>query len=135
MVNVKPVSFFEKQLYNILERSENFDCEYIGGRYAFLKKNGIKFKLEFVCTFAQDKYDALSISCFTPNEGKIDTTVLRFDYVLGKLYTTNPNFRDGIYLHTWKSDGKYDWYVVKPEEMHYNILAKEIDNYVSVFAD
>lgn len=67
-------------------------------------------------------------------EGAIDNNVLKFKGIWGCKAVNNPNFKEGIVPYIW-DNGDNTWYVYKPNQKDYQILAAEIDQYIELFQE
>ena len=67
-------------------------------------------------------------------EGTIDTNALKFRDIWGRKAVSNPNFKEGIIPYIWENKDK-EWYVYKPNQKDYQVLADEISQYVGLFQE
>ena len=127
------MNFFQQELHKILDKT-GFDFVYIENS-AYLSKGDLKFRIHFYNTFAVDDYDSLMLKVVNTKSADIDKIVIKFKDLIGKVKTNNPYFPDGRCLSIWRDNGGiFNWYVAKPTEEHYKMLADEVTKYVSVFA-
>ena len=128
------MDFFEKELRKIIG-SAYPDAKYVGrAAYVDLGESN-RAKFEFVTLGYADHYAAIRGKVINPRDGVIDMNVMRFSDVLGKKQTSNPNFRDGIVPYIWSDHGKSEWYVYKPSQADYELLTKNVIEYVSIFQE
>jgi len=53
----------------------------------------------------------------------------------GKKSVSNPNFKEDLVPYIWKYRDKTEWYVYKTNQKEHQMLAKEIDQYISMFQE
>lgn len=137
-------TFFERELSKILcyvPKINFYDWHFIDGKRAYCSYKSMKFKVEFAFSFAIDKYDEIVVTAINPNSSEVDRLYIKFADVIGKIPTNNPNFTDGLSLSTWKDRSNYGdcqgygWYVVRPTEEHYKLLAEKIGEYIMLFSE
>lgn len=91
--------------------------------------------MEFVSPKYANQYSAIKVTIFNKKEGPIDSVLLRFSDVLGIKKVENLNFKDGLVPYIWVNGGKAEWYVYKPKEADYKLLAGEVGSYMALFVE
>ncbi len=129
------MTIFEQELSRIA-KAAGISKPVFAGRacYGDLGGNN-RVKLQFVTLAHADHYEALKATILNRTEGDVDYVLIRFADIWGKKPVTNPNFRDGVIPHIWKSGDKHDWYVYRPNDADIRQLAAEIGGYIDVFKD
>ncbi len=129
------MTIFEQELSRIAKAS-GISKPVFAGRACYVDLGGDnRAKLQFVTLGHADHYEALKATILNRTEGDLDYVLIRFADVWGKKPVANPNFRDGIIPHLWKSGDKHDWYVYRPSDADIKQLAAEIGGYIDVFKD
>jgi hypothetical protein len=128
-------NFFERELRKLFEGSETLGDPRFAGRICMARlSETTNVKLTFVTLGFADKYDGIEAKVLNRNEGPIDTAVFRFADILGrKAIPNNPNFRDGLYPHVWKTGGKYEWYAYRPTPGDFELIADTVSGYLEMF--
>lgn len=127
--------FLQKELKKILDATQcRDDAAYIGTT-GYVRINGdVRMRLEFTRS-STSTYDGIVMTMLNRKEGPIDTNVLKFKDIWGKKSVSNPNFKEGIVPHIWEYRDKTEWYVYKPNQKDYQMLAEEINQYTSLFQE
>ena len=112
-----------KKILGITKCREN--AVYIGNSGYVRVNEDVRLRLEFFRS---------STSTYNRTEGAIDTNVLKFKDIWGYKAVSNPNFKEGIIPHIWEN-GNQTWYVYKPNQKDYQMLADEINQYVGLFQE
>ena len=130
-------NFFEQELRKLFANSEALDDTRFTGRVCMARlTDTTNVKLEFVTLGIADHYEGVKATVLNRNEGQIDSTVFRFADIIGKKATQgNPNFRDGVYPHVWKYNGKYAWYAYKPTPGDIEQISNTVDSYLEMFQE
>ena len=128
------MDFFEKELRKIVG-SACPDAKYVG-RAAYVNLGGgNRAKFQFITLGNAGNYEAIRGKIINQRDGEIDVNVMRFSDILGKKQISNPNFRDGIIPRVWSDNGKCNWYAYKPTQADYDLLTKNVSEYVSIFQE
>ena len=128
------MNFLRMELKRILGMTRySEDATYIGNCGYVKVDEGIRMRLDFSRSFTTS-YDGIIMTMLNRKEGAIDTNVLKFRDIWGKKTVSNPNFKDGIIPHIWE-DKEMVWYVYKPNQKDYQMLADEISQYVGLFQE
>lgn len=127
-------SFFENELSKIFDYS-NFtrvSWRFVGNSaYLNRGREGMKIKVSFISTRTKDDYNALSLTALHFSEGKIDENIIYFEDLFGEC-----DFDGTIFTpHIRKFRNKIDWYIFKPSEKHYAMLAEDIETYIAIFSN
>lgn len=128
-------NFFEQELRKLFENSETLGDPRFTGRVCVARlTDTTNVKLSFVTLGSADTYVGVEAKVFNRNDGPIDTAIFRFVDILGrKAIPGNPNFKEGVSPHFWRSNGKYEWYAYKPGPGDFERLAAAIDSYLEIF--
>lgn len=127
--------FLQKELKKILDATQCRDDEAYIGTTGYVRINeDVRMRLEFTRS-STSTYDGIVITMLNRKEGPIDTNVLKFKDIWGKKSVSNPNFKEGIVPHIWEYREKTEWYVYKPNQKDYQMLAEEINQYTSLFQE
>ena len=118
-----------KKMLGMTQYSE--DATYIGSCGYVRVNEEVRMRLEFSRS-STTTYDAIVMTMLNRKEGTIDTNALKFRDIWGRKAVSNPNFKEGIIPHIWENKEK-EWYVYKPNQKDYPILADEISQYVGLF--
>ena len=129
------MTIFEQELRRIA-KTAGIPKPVFAGRacYGDLGGNN-RVKLQFVTIDTHEKYEALKATILNRAEGEVDSLIFRFSDVWGRKPVSNPNFRNGVIAHIWKSGDTHDWYVYRPNDADIKQLAAEIGGYIDVFKD
>ena len=128
------MNFFEQELRKLFADSETLRDIRFTGRVCLARlTETTNVKLEFTTLGYADHYEGIKATVLNRREGQIDSTVLRFDDLLGK--KSHPNFSSGIIPHIAKYGDKYEWYAYKPTPRDFEIIAETMDSYLEVFAE
>lgn len=106
------------------------EATYIGSCGYVRVNEDARMRLEFFGS-AITTYNGINMTMIDRKEGTIDTNALKFQDIWGKKAVSNPKFKEGIVPHIWENKGKA-WYVYKPNQKDYQILADEISQYVGL---
>ena len=120
-----------KKILGITKCREN--VVYIGNSGYVRVNEDVRLRLEFFRS-STSTYDGLIMTMLNRTEGAIDTNVLKFKDIWGYKAVSNPNFKEGIIPHIWEN-GNQTWYVYKPNQKDYQMLADEINQYVGLFQE
>ena len=116
-------------LYELLEPVLN-DTDYeprgIGNKCVLKLDSDRRIEIYFSDTFAVDHYNALTMKLTHKVNGLVNATSGYFKDVLK---TTAPN---GVGKHIWKDGNAYKW-AGQPDEHDFNILRREIDDYIKTW--
>lgn len=93
----------------------------------------VRLRLEFFRS-STSTYDGFVMTMINRTEGAIDTNVLKFKDIWGYKAVSNPNFKEKIIPYIWEN-GYKAWYVYKPNQKDYQMLADEINQYVGLFQE
>lgn len=118
-----------KKMLGMTQYSE--DATYIGSCGYVRVNEEVRMRLEFSRS-STTTYDGIVMTMLNRKEGTIDTNALKFWDIWGRKAVSNPNFKEGIIPHIWENKEK-EWYVYKPNQKDYHILADEISQYVGLF--
>lgn len=128
------VNFLQKELKKILGITRfSQDAAYTGSCGYVRVDKDIRMRLEFSKS-STSTYDGILMTMLNRKEGTIDTNVLKFKEIWGNKAVSNPNFKEGIIPHIWDNREK-EWYVYKPNQKDYQILADEISQYIELFQE
>ena len=128
------MNFLRAELKKILDMTQyREEATYIGSCCYVRVNEDVRMRLEFFGS-AATTYNGIIMTMINRKEGTIDTNVLKFQDIWGKKAVSNPNFKEGIVPHIWENKGKA-WYVYKPNQKDYQILAAEISQYVGLFQE
>lgn len=128
---------FEKELRKLFDCYRVFTNATFVGRACYGRiSSNLRVRVEFVTLGYADKYEALKVSIINRNEGVVDSTILRFQEVLGrKLVANNPNFKDGINPYMWNYQGELKWYAYQPTQTDFKELRDVVDHYLELFRE
>ena len=80
-------------------------------------------------------YDGIVMTMLNRKEGTIDNNTLKFRDIWGEKTVVKHNFREeGIIPHIWENEEKA-WYVYKPNQKEYQMLADETNQYIRLFQE
>ena len=128
------VNFLRMELKKVLGVTRySEDATYIGSCGYVRVNEEVRMRLEFYRS-STTTYDGIVMTMFNRKEGMIDTNALKFRDIWGRKAVSNPNFKEGIIPHIWENKEK-EWYVYKPNQKDYQILADEISQYVGLFQE
>lgn len=128
------MNFLRAELKKILDMTQyREEATYIGSCGYVRVNEDVRMRLEFFGS-AATTYNGIIMTMINRKEGTIDTNTLKFQDIWGKKAVNNPNFKEGIVPHIWENKGKA-WYVYKPNQKDYQILAAEISQYVGLFQE
>lgn len=127
------MNFFEANLRKVFDNVVGIkNVQYIGRTcYATVSDNN-RMKASFVTLGTHEHYEGLKISIIDKNEGKIDSTTIRFEDVWGKKYEAMGN---KIAPYMWVYKGKAEWYTPEPSEKEFYDLSALSSYYVGNFRD
>ena len=131
------MNFFEQELRKLFENSGALSDPRYTGRVCMARlTDTTNVKLEFITIGYADHYEGIKATVMNRSEGQIDSTLFRFADILGKKpIPGNPNFKDGLYPHIWKYDGKYEWYSYKPTPRDFEKITDAVDIYLEMFQE
>ena len=128
------MNFLRAELKKILSMTEYCEEAVYVGNCGYVRVNeDVRMRLEFSKS-STGTYDGIVMTMFNRKEGMIDTNALKFRDIWGRKAVSNPNFKEGIIPHIWENKEK-EWYVYKPNQKDYQILADEISQYVGLFQE
>ena len=128
------MNFLRAELNEILARTQyREEAVYIGNCGYVRVNESVRMRLEFSRS-STTTYDGIIMTMLNRKEGTIDTNALKFGDIWGRKAVSNPNFKEGIIPHIWENKEK-EWYVYKPNQKDYQILANEISQYVGLFQE
>ena len=128
------VNFLRMELKKVLGMTRYSDVATYIGSCGYVRVNEeVRMRLEFSRS-STTTYDGIVMTMFNRKEGTIDTNALKFRDIWGRKVVSNPNFKEGIIPHIWENKGK-EWYVYKPNQKDYQVLANEIGQYVGLFQE
>lgn len=126
--------FFENELSKIFDYT-NFSrvsWRFVGNSaYLNRGRESMKIKVSFISTRTKDDYDALSLTALHFSEGKIDENIIKFEDMFGLCDSEGMEFPP----HIRKFKNEIDWYIFKPSEKHYAMLAEDIETYIAIFSN
>lgn len=127
---------FEKELRKLFDHDAIFSDARFVGRTCYGKiSDSLRIRAEFVTLGHANHYEALKVSLINRNEGVVDSTLLRFQEILGTKPVNNPNFKEGVSPHLWVYQGKLEWYAYQPTPADFEKLADAVGNYLEVFQE
>ena len=128
------VNFLRMELKKVLGMTRySEDGTYIGSCSYVRVNEEVRMRLEFSRS-STTTYDGIVMTMLNRKEGTIDTNAMKFQDIWGRKAVSNPNFKEGITPHIWENEEK-EWYVYKPNQKDYRILADEISQYVGLFQE
>ena len=128
------VNFLRMELKKVLGMTRySEDATYIGSCGYVRVNEEVRMRLEFSRS-STTTYDGIVMTMLNRKEGTIDTNAMKFRDIWGRKAVRNPNFKEGIIPHIWEN-GEKEWYVYKPNQEDYRILADEISRYVGLFQE
>ena len=128
------VNFLRMELKKVLGMTRySEDGTYIGSCSYVRVNEEVRMRLEFSRS-STTTYDGIVMTMLNRKEGTIDTNAMKFRDIWGRKAVSNPNFKEGIIPHIWENEEK-EWYVYKPNQKDYQILADEISQYVGLFQE
>lgn len=128
------VNFLRMELKKMLGMTRySEDATYIGSCGYVRVNEEVRMRLEFSRS-STTTYDGIVMTMLNRKEGTIDTNAMKFRDIWGRKAVRNPNFKEGIIPHIWEN-GEKEWYVYKPNQEDYRILADEISRYVGLFQE
>lgn len=121
-----------KKMFGMTRYSE--DATYIGSCGYVRVNEEVRMRLEFSRS-STTTYDGIVMTMLNRKEGTIDINTLKFRDIWGEKTVIKPNFREeGIIPHIWENEEKA-WYVYKPNQKEYQMLADETNQYVGLFQE
>ena len=115
-----------KKMLGMTRYSE--DATYIGS-CGYVKVNeDVRMRLEFSRS-STTTYDGIVMTMLNRKEGTIDINTLKFRDIWGEKTVVKHNFREEGII---PQNGEKEWYVYKPNQKDYQILADEISQYVGL---
>jgi hypothetical protein len=130
------VNFFEQELRKLIDAGVELGGVKFVGRVCYGDLGGQnRAKLEFITTNNAGKYSTLAVDILNRTDGKVDSLWFHFEDVWGKRAVSNPNYREGVIPHIWKSGLKSEWPIYKPTPRDFEILAESVNDYLSVFVE
>jgi hypothetical protein len=126
------MNFFERELRKLFENSEALSNTRFTGRVCLARlTDTTNVKLEFVTLGHHERYEGIKATVLNRSEGQIDSTVFRFDDILGSKSMPGGH----KYPHVWKTGDNYEWYSYKPTPRDVEMLTDTVDSYLEVFQD
>ena len=127
------MNFFTNELQKIAAGCENLHHpQFIGRTCIGRLTNDITVKLSFYALSVSGNYDALKVRLINRHEGEIDSQLIRFGELWGKVSMHDVK---KISPHAWDDGENPRWYGFTPTPEQYRILSAELDDYVSCFTD
>ena len=100
------VNFLRMELKKVLGMTRySEDATYIGSCGYVRVNEEVRMRLEFSRS-STTTYDGIVMTMFNRKEGTIDTNALKFRDIWGRKAVSNPNFKEGIIPHIWKTRGR-----------------------------
>ena len=128
------MNFLRAELKKILSMTEYCEEAVYVGNCGYVRVNeDVRMRLEFSKS-STGTYDGIVMTMFNRKEGMIDTNALKFRDIWGRKAVSNPNFKEGIIPHIWENKEK-EWYVYKPNQKEYQMLADETNQYIRLFQE
>lgn len=128
------VNFLRMELKKVLGMTRYSEVATYIGSCGYVRVNEeVRMRLEFSRS-STTTYDGIVMTMLNRKEGTIDTNAMKFRDIWGRKAVSNPNFKEGIIPHIWEN-GEKEWYVYKPNQKDYQILADEISQYVGLFQE
>ena len=128
------MNFLRAELKKILSMTEYCEEAVYVGNCGYVRVNeDVRMRLEFSKS-STGTYDGIVMTMLNRKEGTIDTNALKFRDIWGRKAVSNPNFKEGIIPHIWENKEK-EWYVYKPNQKEYQMLADETNQYIRLFQE
>jgi hypothetical protein len=130
------MNYFEQELRRLAKACDGIISPTFAGRACYGDLGGDnRVKLLFVTMGYADHYEALKATVLNRLDGEVDTLVFRFKDIWGRKAVSNPNFSDGIIPYIWTGGNKSEWYVYRPTDADFKLLAENVGAYLAVFKD
>ena len=129
------VNFLRMELKKVLGMTRySEDATYIGSCGYVRVNEEVRMRLEFSRS-STTTYDGIVMTMLNRKEGTIDNNTLKFRDIWGEKTVVKHNFREeGIIPHIWENEEKA-WYVYKPNQKEYQMLADETNQYIRLFQE
>ena len=128
------MNFLRAELKKILSMTEYCEEAVYVGNCGYVRVNeDVRMRLEFSKS-STGTYDGIVMTMLNRKEGTIDTNALKFRDIWGRKAVSNPNFKEGIIPHIWENKDR-EWYVYKPNQKEYQMLADETNQYIRLFQE
>ena len=129
------VNFLRMELKKVLGMTRySEDATYIGSCGYVRVNEEVRMRLEFSRS-STTTYDGIVMTMLNRKEGTIDINTLKFRDIWGEKTVVKHNFREeGIIPHIWENEEKA-WYVYKPNQKEYQMLADETNQYIRLFQE
>ena len=122
--------FFEAELSHIMEHvNTDFEVRYAGGS-AYMTNGQNVVRVMFHNSFSVDNFDALKVYVVNKDDGKIDTSYVKFTNALGLKYGNASVGKIGP--HIWV-DREPHWAFYQPVEDDYKKLAETIQLMIDLY--
>ena len=123
------MNFFEHEMRVLFGDSEllSADSVFTGKTLIGKLDEDIRVKLQFVSTFIQNQYDAITLSVINRKDGLVDKQTFKFEDMIG--------LKNGGSPHIWENDNKASWYGFRPTEREYEKITDTISEYMAMYAD
>ena len=128
------MNFLRAELKKILSMTEYCEEAVYVGNCGYVRVNeDVRMRLEFSKS-STGTYDGIVMTMLNRKEGTSDTNAMKFRDIWGRKAVSNPNFKEGIIPHIWEN-GEKEWYVYKPNQKEYQMLADETNQYIRLFQE
>jgi hypothetical protein len=128
------MNYFEQELRRLAKACDGIINPTFVGRACYGDLGGDnRVKLLFVTKGCAGHYEALKAMVLNRLDGEVDTLVFRFKDIWGHKAVGNPNFREGVIPHILTNGGESAWYVYRPTDADFKLLAENVSAYLAVF--
>ena len=129
------MNFLRAELKKILSMTEYCEEAVYVGNCGYVRVNeDVRMRLEFSKS-STGTYDGIVMTMLNRKEGTIDINTLKFRDIWGEKTVVKHNFREEVIIpHIWENEEKA-WYVYKPNQKEYQMLADETNQYIRLFQE
>lgn len=128
------MTFFEQELRRIVKGCDAIHGVRFVGRECIARlTDDVTVKLSFRSMKIAEHYDALQIKVMNRRDGEIDTQLIRFADVWGKV--TMRGRDEPISPYAWTYQDETHWYGFRPNEMQYDLLSQSVGTYLECFTE
>ena len=127
------MNFFTNELQKIVKDGGTIhQPKFVGRECVGRLTNDITVKLSFYALSVSGNYDALKVRLINRHEGEIDSQLIRFGELWGKVSMHDVK---KISPHAWDDGENPRWYGFTPTKEQYQVLSSEVKHYLENFTD
>ena len=121
------MTFMENELRKIFESCTKLsDIKFIGNACYGSLSDTLRMKAQFIAASITGHYDALKVTILNRTQGVVDTLIIHLADVWDKA-PSKP--------YIWEEMTGMNWYMWKPDAVHYMYLTTAVSSYLMVFHD